>query len=987
MNQVMGDGIMALFGAPLAHEDHAVRGCYAALRMQESVKRYAEGVRREQGVTIRIRVGLNSGEVVVRTIGSDLRMDYTAVGQTTHLAARMEQLADPGSILLTPNTLTLAEGFVEVTPLGPMAVKGLPAPVDTYELTGVSAVRSRLQAAATRGLSRFVGRDPEMAQIHHALDQARQGRGQVAAVVGEAGVGKSRLVFELTHSHRVEGWLALEAGSVSYGKATSYLPVIDLLKGYFRIGDRDTYRDIREKVTGKILTLDRTLEAAVPALLTLLDIPIEDPQWSALDPPQRRQRTLDALKRLLLREAQVQPLLVVFEDLHWIDSETQALLDSLIESLPTARLLLLVNYRPEYSHGWGGKTYYTQLRLDTLPPESAGKLLDAILGVDASLAPLKSLLSAKAGGNPLFLEESARTLIETRALVGERGAYRLTRSIETVQVPATVQAILASRIDRLPPEEKRLLETAAVIGKDFPFTLLQAIANEGEETLRRGLDHLQAAEFVYEATLFPDLEYTFKHALTHEVAYESLLHERRRDLHATIVERVERLYPDRLAEHVERLGLHAWKGELWDKAAMYLSRAGAKALEASANRQAVAAFGGALSALKHLPETTAATQREMDLRFYIGLSLFPLGELKSILDHLQKGEHLGRQLNDPRRLMNVQAFMGECLWLMGEPKRSLEVASRALDAAETLGTLPGLVGARFVLGHACHALGNYSEVVRLLRQNVESLVGDLLYRRLGNAGIASVLSRTWLAWSLGELGEFADGMRMAEEGLRIADVANHPFSQASAHLCVGVLCVLRGEYKRAVDALERAAELCRTWNISLYLPFIAGYLGSAYVASGNVTHAGAVLENATRAATSMGVLCGHALLIASQGEAQAGSDVERGVDLVSQALSLARQTHERGIEAWVLRVLGELCLRSKRTGDAETRYTEALSLADELRMRPLVAHCHAGLAKLSRRTGQRAETRMHWQTASAMYREMGMTYWLEKLERETGTAP
>ena len=380
VNQVMGDGIMALFGAPLAHEDHAVRACYAALRMQESVKQYAEGVRREQGVTVRIRVGLNSGEVVVRAIGSDLHMDYTAVGQTTHLAARMEQLADPGAALLTAETLALAEGFVQVTPLGPMVVKGLTAPVEVYELTGISAARSRLQAAATRGLSRFVGRDAEIEQLHRSVEHARQGRGQVAAVVGGPGVGKSRLTFELTHSPQFEGWLILQAGAMAYGKATSYLPVIDLLKNYFRIGDRESPREIREKVAARLLMLDGALEASLPALLALLDLSGDDPQWQGLDPPQRRQRMLDAVKRLLLREAQVQPLLVVFEDLHWIDSETQALLDSLVESLPPARLLLFVNYRPEYEHRWGSKTSYTQLRLDPLPPESAVELLRGLLG-------------------------------------------------------------------------------------------------------------------------------------------------------------------------------------------------------------------------------------------------------------------------------------------------------------------------------------------------------------------------------------------------------------------------------------------------------------------------------------------------------------------------------------------------------------------------------------------------------------------------------
>ncbi|MFQ5990463.1 MAG: AAA family ATPase, partial [Candidatus Methylomirabilales bacterium] len=356
VNQVMGDGIMALFGAPLAHEDHAVRACYAALRMQESVKRYAEDVRRTEGVPIQIRVGANSGEVVVRSIGSDLHMDYTAVGQTTHLAGRMEQLATPGSILITADALRLAEGYVEVKPLGPVNVKGLGEPVEVYEVTGVGGVRTRFQAAAARGLSRFVGRGAEVEQLHRALEQARGGQGQVVAVVGEAGVGKSRLFYEFIRSHWAHGWLVLESGSVSYGKATPHLPVIDLLKSYFKIDGRDDTRTIRAKVTGHVLALDEVLRETVPPVLALLEALPEDSPLRKLDPSQRRQQTLDAVKRLLLRESHVQPLILVFEDLHWIDSETQAVLDSIVESLPTAPVLLLVNYRPEYLHGWGGKT-------------------------------------------------------------------------------------------------------------------------------------------------------------------------------------------------------------------------------------------------------------------------------------------------------------------------------------------------------------------------------------------------------------------------------------------------------------------------------------------------------------------------------------------------------------------------------------------------------------------------------------------------------
>jgi class 3 adenylate cyclase len=540
VNQVMGDGIMALFGAPVAHEDHAVRACYAALRMQELVKGYAERAFRTHGVTVRIRVGLNSGEVVVRSIRSDLRMDYTAVGQTTHLAARMEQLAPPGAIWITAETLHLAENFVQVQPLGPVPVHGLDAPVEVYEVVAAGQVRTRFQAAALRGLSRFVGRDAEMEQLRAALEGARRGHGEVVAVVGEPGVGKSRIFQELIHSHRVAGCRTLQASSVAYGRATSYLPVIDLLKAYLRIDERDDTRSIRAKATGHLLTLDEALKDVVPPVLWLLDALPEEDGLRDLEPPQRRQLTLDAVKRLLLRESRVQPLVIVVEDLHWIDSETQALLDSLVESVPAAPVLLLVNYRPEYSHAWTGKSYYRQLRIDPLPPESAEELLQALVGAGAELAPLKRLLIERTEGNPFFLEESVRTLVETGALAGERGAYRLIKDALAVQVPATVQALLAGRIDRLPAEEKRLLQAASVIGKDVPFALLRAIVEEGEGDLRHDLAHLQAAEFLYEAHLFPELEYTFKHALTHEVAYASLLRERRLALHQSILEALER---------------------------------------------------------------------------------------------------------------------------------------------------------------------------------------------------------------------------------------------------------------------------------------------------------------------------------------------------------------------------------------------------------------------------------------------------------------
>ncbi|MGH7323574.1 MAG: AAA family ATPase [Candidatus Rokuibacteriota bacterium] len=980
VNQVMGDGIMALFGAPLAHEDHATRACYAALRMQQAVKRYAESVRRAEGVPLQIRVGLNSGEVVVRSIRSDLHMDYTAVGQTTHVAARMEQMALPGSILLSADTLALAEGYVEVKPLGPLPVKGLEAPLEVYELTRAATVRSRFQAAAARGLTRFVGRESELDQLRQALERARAGHGQVVAVVGEPGVGKSRLYWEFAHSHRAQGWLILESGSVSYGKATNYLPIIELLRAYFSIESADDTRKIREKVTGKLLSLDRQLEPSIAPILWLLDVPVEDEDWERLDPPQRRQRILDGVKRLLLRESQVQPLMVLFEDLHWIDAETQALLDSLMESLPTARLLLLTNYRPEYQHGWGSKTYYRQLQVDPLPPESAATLLDALLGADATLALLKRLVIERTEGNPFFIEESIRSLVETGVLAGELGAYRLTRVVQGLQVPATAQAMLAARIDRLGPEDKRLLQAAAVIGTDVPFELLQAVADEPEDRLRRGLAQLQATEFLYETRLFPDLEYMFRHALTHEVAYGSLLAERRRALHARIVEAIEALYGDRLEEQVERLAHHALRGEVWDKATAYLRQAGGKAFARSANREAVACFEQALGAVQRLPQSRETTEQAIDLRLALRPALFQLGELARMGDVLREAQILAEAVSDQARLGRVTAFLAHSFWLRGEHARAVEAGQRALSIATSLGDFALQASANYYLGEAYHVLGDYRRAAEFLRDNVESFQGDLIRERFGMAGPHSVISRAWLVMCLAELGEFAEGMIRGEEGLRIAEAVDQPFSLALASYALGILSLRKGDLGRAIAVLERGLPLCK--SVPYYFPWIASELGYAYALSKRAAEALPMQEQAVQQAASMGITQWQSCWVGWLGEAYLlAGRVNEAVEHAQGALDLSRERKEQGYQAYALRLLGEVHSRLDPPDlqNAVDHFRHAIILAEELSMRPLVAHCHLGLGKLYRRTGKRHEALT---TALMMYREMDMRFWLEQAEEE-----
>jgi class 3 adenylate cyclase/tetratricopeptide (TPR) repeat protein len=981
VNQVMGDGIMALFGAPIAHEDHAVRACYAALRMQEAVTRYGDEMQRSHGVPVQIRVGLNAGAVVVRAIDSSLHMDYTAVGQTTHLAARLEQMAKPGSVLTTGETLRLAQGFVQVNALGPVSVKGLADRVEVFELVGAGSARTHMQALAARGLTRFVGRQAEFEALRQALERAGTSHGQVVAVIGEPGVGKTRLFYELIRSHHTHDWLVLESSSVSYGKATAYLPVRDLLKAYVQIDDRDDGRKVREKVTGKLLTLDTALGLTLPAFLTLLDVPVEDRHWQDLDPTQRRQRTLAAIKQLLLRESQVQPLLLVFENLHWIDAETQAILDSLVESLPTARLLLLVNYRPEYQHGWGNKTYYTQLRLDPLPPASAEELLQALLGNDPSLVPLMRLLIERTEGNPFFLEESVRALVETGVLVGERGGYRPLKPLDSLQVPATVQAVLAARIDRLPTEEKRLLQTAAVIGTEVPFALLQAIVELSEEELRRALGHLQAAEFLYETSLFPELEYTFKHALTHEVAYGSLLLERRRGLHARLVGTLEALAPEGASERVERLAHHALRGEVWDKAVTYCQQAGARAWDRAAFREAVAAFEQALQALAHLPEDGDAGGLAIELRLALGGALRILGEYRRHLTLLGEAEALARALDDRAQLGRVLAAMANSLRLTGDSNGAIAAGQQAFALAAALGDIALQGEASLCLGQVYANIGDFDRAAELLRRSVEAAV-----REAGTPDTdVRIRSQAWLALTLSALGAFAEGRHHGHEALRLAMLEGRGSTPLTAHGCLGLLFLAQGDLEHAIRVLEQGLALCRASGNRNGLRTIVAGLGYASALQGSLAEGRALLEEGISEDIRTGGLQGHAYRIAWLSEVcRLAGCIEEAGQHARQALDLARQLKERGNEAHALHQLGVVQAHADPpdAAQAEAHYQQALALANELGMRPLIAHCHLGLGTLYIKMGRREQALAELSTAIELYRAMEMTFWLPKAEAQ-----
>jgi len=980
VNQVMGDGIMALFGAPLAQEDHALRGCYAALRMQEAVRRDAR-----ERVAVNVRIGLNSGEVVVRTIGSDLRMDYSAIGQTTHIAGRMEQLAAPGTTLMAQATAALVEGYVRVRSLGRREIKGLVNPLELFELLGAEGVRSRLKARGER-LTKFVGRAEELDRLAATLESVRGGHGQVVAVVSEAGVGKSRLYAEFLRSPHTRDCLLLETGCVSYRKA-SYLPVVELLRAYFQVAENDAPFKIREKVVGKLASRDAPLDAFVPPCLWMLDVPVDDARWDRLDPEQRRRRAMEAVQRLLLHESRVQPVIIVFEDLHWIDAESQAFLDSLVVSLPAARLLLLVNYRPEYQHDWAGRSYYRLLRIDGLSRETADELTEALLGPDPSLAPLKRLLVARTEGNPFFIEEIVRTLREMNALEGPRGAHRLAGAVGELRVPATVQAVLAARIDRLPDELKRLLQHAAVIGLDVPFTVLREVSDLDSAQLRGALARLQSDEFLYETRLFPDLEYTFRHALTHDVAYGSVVTDRRRTLHARIAEAIERLQAGRLAEVVESLAHHWSRAEVWSKAVGYLRQAGERAVGMSATREAAEWFTQALDALDRMPMDFDTLRLAVDIRLDLRAALYAVGEFEPMVARLREADELAGKLDDPRRIAWISIYMGEHWRQTGEFARAIASIERALGVGETVGDPAVRLAAHQYLGLACYAVGDYRRAATLMRTVAQLSLDDpgaAQFRptQAGSPAGFRAVSLGWLARCLADLGDFDEGRAHGHEAVRIGERIDHPYSLASACWGLGYLHVAEGDFGAAELVLQRALKTARDASVMRLLPQVMRELGLAYARLGRPGEGIPVLEDALRIVEAIGLVVGYSSTLSHLGEAYViAGRVDEAAAVVDRAYAIAHEHGQQADKAAALRLLGAIAFRRGDRSDARRHYGASIALAESLGMRPFAARGRLDLGTVLRLDGEPA-ARPTLEEARAAFGELGMSFWRDAAQAE-----
>jgi predicted ATPase/class 3 adenylate cyclase len=997
--QSTGDGIFALFGAPVAHEDHPQRALYAALRMQEEMRRYAAGLRESGNLPIEARVGVNTGEVVLRSLTTgEGHIEYTPIGHSTSLAARMQVLAPTGSIAVSDATRRLCEGYFTFRPLGPARVKGVSEPLNIYEVTGIGALRTHFQLSVRRGLTKFVGRQHELEQMKRALELATAGHGGIVAAAGDPGVGKSRLFYEFK---AVAGFdtKVLEAFSVSHGKASSYLPVIELLKDYFEIAPTDDERKRQEKVNGKIVTLDRSLEDTLPYLFTLLSLDQGAHPLAQMDPQIRRRRTHDALKRILLRESLNQPLIVMFEDLHWIDQQTQEFLNLVADSIANARILLLVNYRPEYSHQWNSKTYYTQLRLDPLGRESAEEMLDALLsmplarsslslsrndggrgevrvagegkrsvepraGEGADLVTLKRLIIERTDGNPFFMEETVQVLLDEGALA-RNGAVKVVKPLAELKIPPTVQAILASRIDRLAPATKELLQTLAVIGREFPRSLIRAVVPKSDDELSQMLTDLQLREFIYEQPAMGDAEYIFKHALTQEAAYNSVLIERRKHLHERIGAALETLYRNSVDDHLTELAHHYGRSADPRKAVEYCRRACEQSCDRGSYAEAVMQFETALARLQELPDDDWRAELELDLRNTVQWAILTLegyGAPESELSAARALE-LARRPGVSWEKSWIALYGRYLIALVrANVLSAIGLATELLAIAEQHGNNEFIAESLYLLGFSQMFAGKFDRTaecfdraISLLEAMPKATTGLGSRRNINHTEVYCISA--WNTWFLGFPNRAAEQMN---EAFAITLRLNSKVIEQRVHAYAAFFFCLLREQERMRDHAAALVTLATELGDRFRRAIGEIYLGWLDSVEHDRPEG---IERMQRALLDLGATgslnaVSYWLSLIAQSQVRFGRYSEALV-AIGEALTLIEETGDRLFQAEVHRIKGELLLAQNLSAvtQAEESLRTAIDIASRQNAKSLELRATASLARLLRDTNRRDEAR------------------------------
>ncbi|MDB4443906.1 AAA family ATPase, partial [bacterium] len=980
INQFTGDGVMALFGAPLSHEDHGQRACYASLAIQGTMKAYGEKTNRHHGVDFKMRIGLNSGSVVVGAIGDDLRMDYTAIGDTTNLAARMESMAEPSSVLVSRNTFRLVREYFDLKSLGKVQVKGKSDAQEVYQLVGTSKVITRLDASATRGLTKFIGRSGDIETLTQAFEKVRASAGQVVGIVGEAGVGKSRLIFEMRKSLQGE-FTYLEGRCVQIGQSIPFLPVLDILRGYFDIKEGDQEHIIREKLKEKILELDETLLRDLPALEDLLSLPVDDQTWVNLEPKEKRDRTFEALRDLFVRVSQDKPLILVIDDLHWMDKTSEEFSDYLIGWLGHTQIMLLLLYRPEYNHPWGSKSFYSKIGLDQLPLGKCAELVQSILEGGEVAPEIRELILSRAAGNPLFMEELTRTLIENGTIKRTNHHYTLSVQVSDVKVPETIQGIIAARMDRLDDSVKRTMQVAAVIGRDFAYRILETITGMRDD-LKSYLLRLQDLEFIYEKSLFPELEYIFKHAVTQEVAYNSLLSQKRKDIHEKIGAAIEEVHSEKLEEFFEMLAHHYSKSNNFEKAYHFLKLSGDKVMRNHSATEAFCYYKDAISALKKLPESEENTRKQLAIIHRILVPMIFLGFPEDSLSILQAGESIATALDDKKSLIRFYGNMGMYYSVTGRNIEGRKYSGKAFEEAEKIQDIESMAqaGPDIILSYVTE--GDYKKAIDLASR-VNNLIEKTGTQAETFGGPANVYPALMVAcgYSMGMLGDFEGALRLCEKGLSDAVSFGNTATQGVSEYYYGSIFMNRGEWETAKVHLQNSIKICEETSFLQPLALAWSGLGLAeavlvdpeggrtYVERGLKIHRDAHIEwHMSVHIFSLGICHYHS------------GDLGKAIDMMKEAYGLAEKYQEMHYAGKSLIWLGWLTGKtdSEKGNEAVEYIQNGLKILSALQTKPDVSIAHLFLGELYRNLGRADKAADLLKKSAEMFEEMGMAYWFKK---------
>jgi tetratricopeptide (TPR) repeat protein len=984
INQFTGDGVMALFGAPLAHEDHAQRGCYAALAIQKDLVEYGEKVRKDYGREFRMRIGLNSGPVVVGSIGDDLTMEYTAIGDTINLASRMEGLAQPGTVLLSRDTHRLVKDYFDLKPIGPLDVKGKEEPQEGFELVKAGGAATRLEASMARGLTRFVGRENSMAALMEAYEKVTNGTGQVVGMVGEAGVGKSRLLFEFRHLLPQGEYGHLEGHCIHYGGAMPYLPILDILRSFFEVREGEREMVIRKRIRERIAKLDEKLLGILSPIQDLLSLKVEDEAYLKLEPKQRREKVFEAMRDLFIRESQYRPLVLVIEDLHWIDKTSEEFLDYLIGWLANVKVMLILLYRPEYTHSWGNKSYFNRIGLDQLTLKSSAELVKAILEGGETAPELSNLILNRAAGNPLFMEELTHSLLENGSIQKKDRHYVLAQSTSDLQIPDTIQGIIAARMDRLDENLKRIMQVASVIGREFAFRILQGIL-EMKEELKSNLLNLQGLEFIYEKQLFPELEYIFKHALTQEVAYNSLLLKRRKEIHEKTGKAMEELYPERLEEYYEMLAYHYSKSDNLDKACHYLKLSGIKAVRNNSQWEAYRFYQGTLSLLKKKPETEENKREQVEVILLMAVPMRALSFPEDSLQFLQEGERLVKELGDEKSMAYIYNGIGIYYSFKGNPVKGREYVEEAFIESEKIEDLEIMVpvGYGLLLSYLFEGqFRKYRDIAFKIITLLEKTRREAEFFGLFINPYSAIQSQ--LGYSLSHLGDFDAGERSLNKALSHAHSLNHFFTIGNVENVFGLLFIAKGNGEKVIKHSQNSIEYLEKSQSSLTLTLSWANLGYGYFLLGEIDSGLKYMEKGLKMQQDSGTFFLLSLLYShlSMILGDSGHWEEAKVQ-AEEGLKTAQTYHEKYGEGLLWLHLGRAIgnMDKAQMDLAEENILKGMMILEELGIKPDFSMGHFFLGELFAETGLKEKALENLKKAEGMFEEMGMGFWLNRTRK------